>query len=104
MISVMVCFAMQDQNWLRELMVPPHASIREIVELSGFFKQHPAMSRVALSFGIYGEKVDQDTKANQGDRIEIYRPLTFDPKESRRRRAAHRNNQKKKGRIIRKTA
>jgi uncharacterized protein len=40
--------------------------------------------------GIFGESCARDFVPLDGDRIEIYRPLTSDPKESRRARAAAR--------------
>jgi putative ubiquitin-RnfH superfamily antitoxin RatB of RatAB toxin-antitoxin module len=40
--------------------------------------------------GIFGELCARDAIPRDGDRIEIYRPLTSDPKESRRARAAAR--------------
>jgi uncharacterized protein len=38
--------------------------------------------------GIFGKKVAGDHVLAQGDRVEIYRALTLDPMEARRRRAA----------------
>ena len=38
--------------------------------------------------GIFGEPCARDAVPRDGDRIEIYRPLTSDPKVSRRARAA----------------
>lgn len=38
--------------------------------------------------GIFGKKKAPDTVLRDGDRVEIYRPLLADPKESRRRRAS----------------
>ena len=37
--------------------------------------------------GIFSRKVPLDHVLRDGDRIEIYRPLTADPKEMRRQRA-----------------
>lgn len=37
--------------------------------------------------GIFGELCNRDTRLRDGDRVEIYRPLRLDPKESRRARA-----------------
>jgi putative ubiquitin-RnfH superfamily antitoxin RatB of RatAB toxin-antitoxin module len=37
--------------------------------------------------GIYAKKKPLDTVLRENDRIEIYRPLVADPKDSRRRRA-----------------
>ena len=43
----------------------------------------------ALTIGVYGTRVAPETMLADGDRVEIYRPLLGDPKESRRRRASH---------------
>ena len=40
-----------------------------------------------LAVGIYSKKVDLDLVLKDGDRVEIYRPLTLDPKEKRRQKA-----------------
>jgi len=37
--------------------------------------------------GIFGELCDRSAVPRDGDRVELYRPLTSDPKESRRERA-----------------
>jgi putative ubiquitin-RnfH superfamily antitoxin RatB of RatAB toxin-antitoxin module len=41
-----------------------------------------------LKTGIYGKLAGPDTVLQEGDRVEIYRPLQADPKVTRRRRAA----------------
>lgn len=38
------------------------------------------------AIGIWGKSVATDTPVQDGDRIEIYRPLQFDPKDARRLR------------------
>ena len=40
--------------------------------------------------GIWGERCERAALPNDGDRIEVYRPLLADPRERRRRRAAGR--------------
>lgn len=37
--------------------------------------------------GVFGEQRERSAALRDGDRVEIYRPLLIDPKESRRRRA-----------------
>lgn len=37
--------------------------------------------------GIHGRRISLDTRLADGDRVEIYRTLSADPKEARRRRA-----------------
>ena len=42
----------------------------------------------AAPLGIFGRQVKDDTILQNGDRVELYRPLLIDPKTARRRRAA----------------
>jgi putative ubiquitin-RnfH superfamily antitoxin RatB of RatAB toxin-antitoxin module len=37
--------------------------------------------------GVFGKVVAPGARLADGDRVELYRPLTLDPKEARRRRA-----------------
>jgi putative ubiquitin-RnfH superfamily antitoxin RatB of RatAB toxin-antitoxin module len=41
-----------------------------------------------LVCAIYGRRVERDAALRDGDRVEITRPLTIDPKSARRRRAS----------------
>ncbi|WP_166432717.1 RnfH family protein [Luteimonas yindakuii] len=43
---------------------------------------------------VFGERVDTGALLNDGDRIELLRPLVADPKDARRRRASERLQQK----------
>jgi len=40
------------------------------------------------ALGIFGRRVTCDRILDEGDRLELYRPLQVDPKEARRRRVA----------------
>ena len=42
----------------------------------------------AASVGIFGRLVSKDQPLNEGDRIEIYRPLILEPKLARKRRVS----------------
>ena len=88
--SVMVCYARPEKVWSKTLQVRRSATVFEIVKQSGFFNEHVSVLPEKLIYGVYGKKVSHEDTVGPGDRIEIYRPLNFDPKESRRRRAAHR--------------
>ena len=46
-----------------------------------------AATRGDLSFAVFGKQVSSDRVLVPGDRLELLRPLTVDPKEARRRRA-----------------
>ena len=49
-----------------------------------FAAQLPRLAELAI--GIWGRMRPLDTVLREHDRIELYRPLTVDPKEARRRR------------------
>jgi putative ubiquitin-RnfH superfamily antitoxin RatB of RatAB toxin-antitoxin module len=58
--------------------LPAGATVRDALAASGLEGQ---------AFGVFGTRVALDQPLNDGDRVEIYRPLVIDPKEARRRRA-----------------
>jgi putative ubiquitin-RnfH superfamily antitoxin RatB of RatAB toxin-antitoxin module len=63
-------------------------TIGQAIEASGVLEQYPEINLVTQPVGIYAKKKTLDTVLRERDRIEIYRPLVADPKDSRRRRAA----------------
>jgi hypothetical protein len=77
-------------------------TVAEVIALSGFEQTFPDINLQAAGVGLFGRNCSLDDLVSAGARIEIYRPLTFDPMQSRRRRAAHRKAQvlaKKKPRV-----
>ena len=60
----------------------------EAVEASGMLKDFPELAAGRLDLGVYGRVVQQTHVLRPGDRVEIYRRLTADPREARRRLAA----------------
>ena len=61
------------------------ATVADALEQSKLFALHPEAKD--LPVGIYSKQVTQDTILKAGDRVELYRPLSLDPKEKRRLRA-----------------
>ncbi|TBO32421.1 RnfH family protein [Aquabacterium lacunae] len=66
----------------RTLPLPADSTVGDALKASGWFSQ----GFEGLAVGIWGRKTPLDTVVRQGDRIEIYRGLTVDPKEARRQR------------------
>lgn len=62
-------------------------TIRQAIQQSGILQLYPELSLQGLSVGIYGEHKTLACRVEDGDRIEIYRPLTLSPIEARRIRA-----------------
>jgi len=89
-LRVTVVYALPDRSWQQTLQVPQGFTLQDVVQASGFARQFPDVDMQALNLGVYGERSAPQRQVVDGDRVEIYRPLCFDPMESRRRRAAHR--------------
>ncbi|WP_277962994.1 RnfH family protein [Pseudomonas sp. RIT-To-2] len=90
MVEVEVVFAAVDRQVLLSVQVPAGCSVREAVQRSGIAERFPEVALLECPVGIFG-KVVADPAAQaveEGDRIELYRPLVADPKEVRRMRAA----------------
>jgi uncharacterized protein len=86
-IRVQVCYARPGDALLREVMVPAETILQSAIERSGLLNDAPEINLASCRVGIFGKLKSLDTMLQEGDRIEIYRPLIADPKESRRKRA-----------------
>lgn len=86
-IHVSVVCAAPDRVFLREVDLPQGANVQDAIEACGFRQAWPEVPVSAERLGIFARKADFSTVLNEGDRVEIYRPLKIDPKEARRKRA-----------------
>lgn len=75
------------QVWL-EIEVPPGTTIRQAIEISGILEQFPDIDLEKQKVGIFGKLARPDAEVQEGDRVEIYRPITADPKTAKRKRIA----------------
>lgn len=71
---------------LRPLEVRRGTSVQVAIEQSGILAQFPEIDLEVNQVGIFGKLVPLDQTLEEGDRIEIYRPLIADPKAARKRR------------------
>lgn len=95
LISVEVVYARPDEQALELLHVPADATIEAVIRRSGLLARFPEIDLATNKVGVFGKAAPLDTTLNDGDRIEIYRPLIADPKEARKRRAAQGKAMKK---------
>jgi putative ubiquitin-RnfH superfamily antitoxin RatB of RatAB toxin-antitoxin module len=86
-IQVQVCYATAVHEYFRELTVSVGTTIGQAIEQSGVLTDIPGIDLAVQPVGLYGKKKPLETVLRENDRIEIYRALVADPKESRRRRA-----------------
>lgn len=88
MLQVEVVYALPDVQQVFKLMVTKASTVEDIIRSSGVLEAYPAIDLAQNKVGIFSRLVSLNDKVQDGDRIEIYRPLIADPKEIRRRRAA----------------
>jgi putative ubiquitin-RnfH superfamily antitoxin RatB of RatAB toxin-antitoxin module len=86
-IRVEVAYATPERQAIVSIEVPQGCTVAEAIRRSAIREQFPGMVIDAKAVGIFGRKVSPERPLEEGDRVEIYRPLLADPKESRRRRA-----------------
>lgn len=72
------------QLWL-EIDVPEGSTVQDAIEQSGILNRFPDINLEEQKIGIYGKFVKLHTCLNDGDRVEIYRPITCDPTQVERR-------------------
>lgn len=89
-MKVSVAYALRDRQIVRELELPDSATLATVLERSGLLQEFPEIELVSTSFGIYGRVMPLQSKLQPGDRVEIYRQLTEEPKRARRKRAGNR--------------
>ncbi|GAA0834194.1 MAG: RnfH family protein [Cupriavidus sp.] len=85
-IRLSVCYALPDAVFLREIAVAAGTTILDAIQLSGLTTAHPEVDPTTARVGIYGKLKTLDTIVREGDRVEVYRALTADPKTARRKR------------------
>ncbi|MDV6318613.1 RnfH family protein [Chromohalobacter sp. HP20-39] len=91
-INVEVAFAEPHRQRVVALAVPPDTSARDAVVMADFPALFPERGEAFFehaTLGIYGQalRAPEQRTLVEGDRVEIYRPLTVDPKQARLARA-----------------
>ncbi len=74
---------------IEQLRLPQGSTVAQALAASAAFEtDRAALSSAAggLRVGVWGREQAPDALLRDGDRVEVYRPLTVDPKEARRLR------------------
>lgn len=86
-ITVTVVCALAPHQWLQARVdLPAGATAVQALKASGLAAQMPAGLLDQLTLGLWGRACAPDAPLHDGDRVELTRPLTVDPKEARRLR------------------
>ena len=97
-IKVRVVYALQAQQVVEDMTVPVGSTAKEVIEASSLLSRFPDIDPGRDRIGIYSRLITADVVVEDGDRIEIYRPLQADPKSVRRELAKQGKSMGKGGR------
>ena len=87
MLHIEVVYALPHEQQVFKVMARANTTVKEIIQSSGVLAAYPEIDLNQNKVGVYARQVKLDSTVNNGDRIEIYRPLIADPREIRRKRA-----------------
>lgn len=85
---VEVAYALPEKQMIIPIEVDESCTIEQAITLSNIKKHFPEINLENNKVGIFGKAAKLGDLLRERDRVEIYRPLIADPKESRRARAA----------------
>jgi putative ubiquitin-RnfH superfamily antitoxin RatB of RatAB toxin-antitoxin module len=86
--AVEVVYALPGRQRVVRVELREGMTAQEAVRASGLTDEFPEIGAGPLLLGIFGRRVEGKQPLKDGDRVEIYRQLKFDPRDARRR-AAH---------------
>lgn len=86
-INIEVTYALPEKQFLLPVKVAEGTTIEDVIIASGILTLRSDIDLKKNKVGIYSRPAKLGDVVQEGDRIEIYRPLIADPKELRRKRA-----------------
>lgn len=87
-VLVQVVYALPGAQEVVEVELEEGAPVQDALIASGIPARHPEIDLKTQRIGVWGRPVTLATGVRERDRVEIYRALSADPKQARRRRAA----------------
>ena len=85
-LRVTVAFCAPGVEDVSEVRLPRGSTVRDAIDAAQLLGRRPELQD-AIDAGIWGRRCSLEQPLTEGDRVELYRPLTIDPMEGRRRRA-----------------
>lgn len=86
-IKVEVVYAYPEKYFLKKMELDQPLTIQNVIVQSGVLEKYKEIDLRENKVGIFSRPAKLTDTVENGDRIEIYRPLIADPKEMRRKRA-----------------
>jgi uncharacterized protein len=86
-LKVEIAYAEPQRAILKVLRLPAGSCVADALRLAALDLDFAGVDLANSAHGIFGKRVPPEQALEDGDRIEIYRPLAADPKAARRARA-----------------
>ena len=93
-IQVEICYARPDVQVVVALTVAAGTTAHDAVRQSRLAQRFAELADGNQPLGLYGKRVEGSRVLKDGDRVEILRPLSTDPKDARRKRAGQGGSRK----------
>ncbi len=79
-LVVEVAYALPEKQYLQRVTLEEGATVEEAIRASGLLELRTDIDLAKNKVGIYSRPVKLTDTVQDGDRVEIYRPLIADPK------------------------
>lgn len=79
-MKVSIVYATPSRQFWMPLDLPEGSRVRDLIERSGVLNRFPEIDLERQKIGIFSKLTTLDAALEEGDRVEIYRPVTADPK------------------------
>jgi putative ubiquitin-RnfH superfamily antitoxin RatB of RatAB toxin-antitoxin module len=86
-LQIEIVYAEPQRVIIKVLLLEQGSCVADALRLAALDADFAGVNLATVALGIFGQPTKPDQVLRQGDRIEIYRPLTADAKASRRARA-----------------
>jgi putative ubiquitin-RnfH superfamily antitoxin RatB of RatAB toxin-antitoxin module len=103
LLQVEVAYAEPARQLVQALDLPTEATIGDAVNaaMPALQAAFPAVDFTVLAVGVWGETANRERLLQAGDRVELYRPLSADPKLARRTRVDQAAKRRPPGSVFR---
>jgi uncharacterized protein len=91
-LQVEVVYASEDKQHIAVIKIAKGSHIEQAIQASDILKIFPEIDLRTQKVGVFGQIRQLHEVLEDGDRIEIYRPLIIDPKEMRRKKIQKKPN------------
>jgi len=86
-MGIEVAYATPDKQARLMIKASIGTTVEQAINQSGIISQFPEIALATIKVGIFGKVCPLTKVVEQGDRVEIYRPLQQSPMDARRNRA-----------------